>query len=84
MCFVGLPLSYLVTLEKNKKLARTVLASFLFFYPRITLMIIIMIAITRSIWINPPRTGNPMKPSSQRMSNIIAIVVSIENYLYLS
>ena len=36
-----------------------------------------MTAITRRIWMNPPRIWNPINPMSQRTRRMIAIVTSI-------
>ena len=34
-------------------------------------------ATTNNMWINPPKTWNPIKPKTQRTNKIIAIIVSI-------
>jgi hypothetical protein len=41
-------------------------------------------ASTRRIWINPPMVYEETRPSTQRISNIIAIVTNIEVTPYLS
>lgn len=37
-----------------------------------------IIATTSNMWMNPPRTWNPINPSSHKIRRITAIVVSIE------
>jgi hypothetical protein len=44
---------------------------------------IITTAMTRRIWINPPMVYEDTRPSTQRISKIIAIVTSIEVTPYL-
>ncbi len=47
------------------------------FLPCITRMRNMIIAITRSMWMKLPRIWKPKNPSNQRITSIVAIVVSM-------
>jgi hypothetical protein len=47
------------------------------FSPLITLIKTRIIAMTSKRWMKLPTTWNPMKPTSQRITRIVAIVVNI-------